>query len=855
MKKLLLIGLFFFNFLPVWQDGAISLFQISKTHGQSVGPALEQLRDYLAYNNQGWSFTVNGERIYATNNSNTNQFAIIYLNQYIRDPDFQQWAASHNTPLPPSSNEDDDDDDDDEIDWNEVGNAIDDLQDRLYIDLNAMIEYWNSVFGYENSPNPMPCDNTMMWTSFSTGFLDGFNPVNLNTGSAFPDPSNLPCANRFLIGGNIVQLPASQLSNIQHYYFDGSTLVAVGFANGDMFKRATKYDVIEETMSSGSMDQNCPGGETTTKHTLLNKRATYQFVCFGKILDLPGVLKLKDQHNEWFYYGIPDNEEGFVFTPSNITRAVVGDQVVVKTNNGTYYCMALTAEDIARGLGTQRDPDYLPPELHIEHPINLPNWVREFLELFAMPLNPCTIDHANEGLDALHQKADYIAAPNAIKSIMEYKSLAYDLLFGFFYCMTDEEAAKGKSCVEQVALGIMHEAIASFDIVQIRDGIVDVIRGAANMVLQNVQNLTDGVKDVIEQHTATENVDFKQIATEFAEKNVSQVQSVLNEAAAIAENFKKMYFTECDQYQFQDGSTGDVCCYRGGQITMMVVPIILTAGDYAVVKLSGIAAKFGGEMAKRAAQLIRNARSLGKTVLNEIDAVMGTEKVVIRETNNTIISTIKREEEILDGMTDPDIKIVITEADNIIDPTVLDNLTPEVPNALNISKGKLHNSSHKIDPAVDPDLQTKVDDIITNLDPLGETTEYIQDKLFVDHRGLTKLEAKYGPNNNPIGTNGIDGLYIEGSISNPTEIIVCEAKQWDGAGGVSLNGANPTTGLPIQMSDQWVQHVAQKLIDTNDPTKIAIGQMLQNNPSLVKKYLTVVNRKTGDINVLRLGSY
>ncbi len=57
------------------------------------------------------------------------------------------------------------------------------------------------------------------------------------------------------------------------------------------------------------------------------------------------------------------------------------------------------------------------------------------------------------------------------------------------------------------------------------------------------------------------------------------------------------------------------------------------------------------------------------------------------------------------------------------------------------------------------------------------------------------------------------------------------------------------------MSDPWIQYVAGELIATGIPDKIAIGNMLINNVPLIKKYLTVVNKTTGDINILKLGSY
>jgi hypothetical protein len=178
-------------------------------------------------------------------------------------------------------------------------------------------------------------------------------------------------------------------------------------------------------------------------------------------------------------------------------------------------------------------------------------------------------------------------------------------------------------------------------------------------------------------------------------------------------------------------------------------------------------------------------------------------------------------------------------------------LAPELPNQYFINKTKFHNSAHKVDPAVDAALKQKADDIINNGDNLGTKTEDIQDILFVDKAGYSKLDGKYGNN------NGIDGLYIKGTVNNPTEIVVGECKQWNSGGGVSLNQGNLNTGLPTQMSDQWIDYVARKLRETGDPSKMAVADMLlnTNNSSKIKKYVTAINKSTGDINILNLGIF
>ena len=142
--------------------------------------------------------------------------------------------------------------------------------------------------------------------------------------------------------------------------------------------------------------------------------------------------------------------------------------------------------------------------------------------------------------------------------------------------------------------------------------------------------------------------------------------------------------------------------------------------------------------------------------------------------------------------------------------------------------------------------------------PGGSKTEQIQDALF-DDAGYIKLDGKTGSN------NGFDGLYIKGTVDNPTEIVIGEAKQWSSTGGVSVNAANTTTRLPQQMSDDWIQNVAgrirnsaNQITDTalkNERNKIADMLTDQSNRSKISKYATVVNKDDGIVNILKLGSF
>jgi hypothetical protein len=56
-------------------------------------------------------------------------------------------------------------------------------------------------------------------------------------------------------------------------------------------------------------------------------------------------------------------------------------------------------------------------------------------------------------------------------------------------------------------------------------------------------------------------------------------------------------------------------------------------------------------------------------------------------------------------------------------------------------------------------------------------------------------------------------LYIKGDLDNPVAVIVADAKQWQTNGGVQLSDGNVNTGLPIQMSDGWINNVALRIRD------------------------------------------
>ena len=120
-------------------------------------------------------------------------------------------------------------------------------------------------------------------------------------------------------------------------------------------------------------------------------------------------------------------------------------------------------------------------------------------------------------------------------------------------------------------------------------------------------------------------------------------------------------------------------------------------------------------------------------------------------------------------------------------------------------------------------------------------------------QGYKIADGKYFGAN---GVNGYDGVYYKGSIENPTEIIIIESKQMSVSGSVSLNGPNGSTGLPSQMSDAWINYVANKLKTTsNSALGFKIEELMLTNPTSISKYVAAVDKTTGKINFLKLENY
>lgn len=358
MKKLFLIITLFFNVVPHIEDGSLIFFSCNSAKAQSLAILAQQMANYLNSLNDGKAYWVVGNHIANNGDCSPLPSCSFPLNSYLNDPqirsDFERYRVQQNLDSPPESNEYENEEENDDVVWSEIEFMLDNKRSEARLEAFAAIEWWQTNGGQEPINQAPPCtEGTMFTIDFTYDFYEAdVAPPTPNSYDGTSGPSNLACSNKFLLGGNIIQFTSGQLSSISNYSFGDGRLYSVQLSNGDNYERTVKYDVIEQTMSYDSYNSNCPDDFQTVKYNLLNRRGSYQYVCFPNIYYLGGVeLHTSTNSSIDFFKGVPDTTLSgytFVIPDSNIVAANPGDSVLGMTN-GSYSCMALDCAGVQNG--------------------------------------------------------------------------------------------------------------------------------------------------------------------------------------------------------------------------------------------------------------------------------------------------------------------------------------------------------------------------------------------------------------------------------------------------------------------------------------------------------------------------
>ncbi|MRJ11277.1 hypothetical protein EDL98_09345 [Ornithobacterium rhinotracheale] len=162
------------------------------------------------------------------------------------------------------------------------------------------------------------------------------------------------------------------------------------------------------------------------------------------------------------------------------------------------------------------------------------------------------------------------------------------------------------------------------------------------------------------------------------------------------------------------------------------------------------------------------------------------------------------------------------------------------------------NDAYKFLPDNTSPYKTQIDNIILNGDQSGKLTEKLVEDIMTANGYKVGNGRYYG--DYETARNGIDGFFYKGSISNPSEIIVIDAKQMNANGSVRLNEGNPNTQLPVQMTEDWLRYIAREKLSTLDGLqKQTSGAILDAPKGFIQKYVVAVDKTKGEINFLKLG--
>jgi hypothetical protein len=199
--------------------------------------------------------------------------------------------------------------------------------------------------------------------------------------------------------------------------------------------------------------------------------------------------------------------------------------------------------------------------------------------------------------------------------------------------------------------------------------------------------------------------------------------------------------------------------------------------------------------------------------------------------------------------------------DDIFDVVKLKTLTEVIPTGSKLTNLSFSKFTKGFDAGFIESLGSQyIDDLAKikqGLDKGGELTEgIVSEALRKKGYTVTKDIGKYGPN------NGFDVVAYKGTLDNPLEIMIIEGKQfkqgkileefddvvkqvgYDSASGLTINPANPETGLPTQMSKKWTfEHVADKLTKKGGDFK-KLSRALEDE-DIVSRYVFAIDKSDG----------
>jgi hypothetical protein len=191
------------------------------------------------------------------------------------------------------------------------------------------------------------------------------------------------------------------------------------------------------------------------------------------------------------------------------------------------------------------------------------------------------------------------------------------------------------------------------------------------------------------------------------------------------------------------------------------------------------------------------------------------------------------------------VEIITKKGLKLVDPSDIKNLSKIDPTSSGFINSTKLADAKKFKPS---ESSLKADfDNLKNLDnnQLGLQSETLADKLFKQDNYKAPDEFKIPGFN---GNNGFDGVYIKkDAVGNVTDIIINEVKQVNN-GAIALSSANTATGLPRQMTNDWIDNVIERMLQPNTSQSVKnLANLIKANDDKITKVVTGIDKTKGEI--------
>ncbi|MCC9063561.1 fibronectin type III domain-containing protein [Flavobacterium piscisymbiosum] len=247
--------------------------------------------------------------------------------------------------------------------------------------------------------------------------------------------------------------------------------------------------------------------------------------------------------------------------------------------------------------------------LKLEYKLQIPKAIQDLFPNFKTSDN-CMVDYINSSLATLHGNFIYKNMRPSDQALVEIATVFYQGFFGMWYCATNEESIANSNGFDQYLAGATHEAIAMIDVVLLVDGLATLAKEGLKVKVQSYVKYYENLKSINTTINKGGEIQPEQILGVVLIPPYNTLSDNIKKVVKIGNEFKKTYFTECNETKLKNGKTADICYYRYGQLTVMIFPILYTAGEYAVAKISQIA-----KLSKVSVSLAENAIKLNEKLI------------------------------------------------------------------------------------------------------------------------------------------------------------------------------------------------------------------------------------------------